>query len=116
MLRPLAGDRGNSRSSSGKGYILGRIFDPLLRLHPYLAWRALVVVSTRGTSPSTVGTRSSLRHARPGGGKAIPDKLTDAEKRENKVKAHPEISAAKKEKNDACREKRAASGSTKSFS
>jgi len=48
------------------------------------------------------------------------DKLTDAEKKkikqENKAKANPKKAAAKKEKNDSCREKRAASGSTKSFS
>mgnify|MGYP002807293806 CR=1 FL=1 len=48
------------------------------------------------------------------------DKLTDAEKKkikqENKAKANPEKAAAKKEKNDACRESRKASGSQKSFS
>lgn len=48
------------------------------------------------------------------------DKLTDAQKKkikqENKAKANPGKAAAKKEKNDACREKRAASGSTKTFS
>ena len=55
-----------------------------------------------------------------GGGKITADKLTDAEKKkkkqENKAKANPAMAAAKKEKNDACREKRAASGSTKTFS
>lgn len=48
------------------------------------------------------------------------DKLTDAEKKkikqENKAKANPNKAAAKKEKNDRCRENRAASGSSKSFS
>ena len=48
------------------------------------------------------------------------EKLTDAEKKkikqENKAKANPGKAAAKKEKNDACREKRKAEGSTKSFS
>jgi hypothetical protein len=52
--------------------------------------------------------------------KKIPDKLTDAErkkvKNDNKAKANPELSAAKKEKNDAKRDRRAASGSAKSFS
>eukprot|EP00413_Alexandrium_margalefii_P018877 CAMPEP_0204533534 /NCGR_PEP_ID=MMETSP0661-20131031/12343_1 /ASSEMBLY_ACC=CAM_ASM_000606 /TAXON_ID=109239 /ORGANISM="Alexandrium margalefi, Strain AMGDE01CS-322" /LENGTH=123 /DNA_ID=CAMNT_0051539889 /DNA_START=72 /DNA_END=444 /DNA_ORIENTATION=+ len=47
-----------------------------------------------------------------GGGKVIPDKLTDSEKKklkqENKAKADPKRAEAKKEKNDACREKRAA--------
>ena len=48
------------------------------------------------------------------------DKLTDAEKKkikqENKAKADPKKAAAKKEKNDACREKRKEAGSSKSFS
>jgi len=51
--------------------------------------------------------------------KKIPDKLTDAEKKKvknlNKAKANPTLAAAKKEKNDACRDRRAASGSSKSF-
>ena len=51
--------------------------------------------------------------------KKQPDKLTDAEKKkkkqENKAKANPKMAAEKKEKNDACRERRAASGSQKSF-
>ena len=34
----------------------------------------------------------------------------------NKAKANPELAAAKKEKNDACRERRKAEGSTKTFS
>ncbi len=49
----------------------------------------------------------------------IPDKLTDSErkkiKNENKAKANPKLAAEKKAKNDACRERRAASGSTKAF-
>ena len=52
--------------------------------------------------------------------KKIPDKLTDAEKKKvknlNKAKANPTLAAAKKEKNDACRDRRAAAGSSKSFS
>ena len=48
------------------------------------------------------------------------DKLTDAEKKkikqDNKAKANPEKAAAKKEKNDKCRESRKAAGSSKSFS
>ncbi|KAG1660955.1 hypothetical protein FOA52_005580 [Chlamydomonas sp. UWO 241] len=51
--------------------------------------------------------------------KKLPDKMTDAEKKkvknENKAKANPKLAAEKKEKNDACRERRAASGSTKEF-
>lgn len=47
------------------------------------------------------------------------DKLTDAEKKkikqDNKAKANPGKAADKKEKNDAKREGRAASGSQKSF-
>eukprot|EP00448_Togula_jolla_P019428 CAMPEP_0170590336 /NCGR_PEP_ID=MMETSP0224-20130122/11815_1 /TAXON_ID=285029 /ORGANISM="Togula jolla, Strain CCCM 725" /LENGTH=60 /DNA_ID=CAMNT_0010914125 /DNA_START=74 /DNA_END=256 /DNA_ORIENTATION=+ len=54
------------------------------------------------------------------GFKRIPDKLTDAEKKkkqqENKAKANPKLAEAKKEKNDACRERRKEAGSTKSFS
>merc|ERR1711957_700981 len=54
------------------------------------------------------------------GFKKIPDKMTDAEKKkkqnENKAKANPTLAAAKKEKNDACRERRKESGSSKSFS
>jgi len=52
--------------------------------------------------------------------KKIPDKMTDAEKKkkknDNKAKANPTLAAAKKEKNDACRDRRAAAGSSKSFS
>ena len=52
--------------------------------------------------------------------KKIPDKMTDAEKKkkknDNKAKANPTLAAAKKEKNDACRDRRAVSGSSKSFS
>jgi len=52
--------------------------------------------------------------------KKIPDKMTDSEKKkkknENKSKANPTLAAAKKEKNDACRDRRAVSGSSKSFS
>ncbi len=48
------------------------------------------------------------------------DKLTDSErkkiKQENKAKANPEKAAAKKACNDAKRERRKESGSTKSFS
>jgi len=44
---------------------------------------------------------------------------TDAEKKQiknnNKAKANPKLSEAKKEKNDACRDRRAARGSSKSF-
>ena len=51
--------------------------------------------------------------------KGKKDKLTDAEKKkikqENKAKANPGKAAAKKEKNDACRERRKESGSQKSF-
>jgi len=51
--------------------------------------------------------------------KKIPDKPTDSEKKkiknENKAKANPKLAADKKEKNDACRDRRAASGSSKSF-
>ncbi|KAJ1473488.1 hypothetical protein T484DRAFT_1912938 [Baffinella frigidus] len=51
--------------------------------------------------------------------KKIPDKLTDAEKKkvknDNKAKANPTLAASKKEKNDACRDRRAAAGSSKSF-
>ena len=46
--------------------------------------------------------------------------LTDSQKKSiknaNKAKANPTLSAAKKEKNDACRDRRAAVGSSKSFS
>jgi len=52
--------------------------------------------------------------------KAVKDKLTDSEKKkikqENKSKANPKQAEAKKEKNDNKREKRAESGSTKTFS
>jgi len=52
--------------------------------------------------------------------KIIPDKLTDAEKKkkqqENKAKANPKLAEAKKEKNDACRDRRKESGSSKTFS
>ena len=48
------------------------------------------------------------------------DKLTDSEKKkikqENKAKANPGKAAAKKLKNDQTRERRMASGSTKTFS
>jgi Arc/MetJ-type ribon-helix-helix transcriptional regulator len=51
--------------------------------------------------------------------KKLPDKMTDSEKNkkknDNKAKANPKLAAAKKEKNDACRDRRAASGSSKSF-
>jgi len=49
--------------------------------------------------------------------KGKKDKLTDAEKKkikqDNKAKADPKRAEAKKEKNDACREKRKEAGSTK---
>lgn len=52
--------------------------------------------------------------------KKIPDKLTDSEKKkikqDNKAKANPDLAAAKKGKQDAKRERRAESGSSKSFS
>jgi len=52
--------------------------------------------------------------------KKIPDKLTDSErkkrKNENKGNANPKLRDAKKDKNDACRDRRAAAGSSKSFS
>ena len=55
-----------------------------------------------------------------GNHKQQKDKLTDAEKKkikqDNKAKANPAKAAAKKEKNNACREKRALTGSTKTFS
>ena len=48
------------------------------------------------------------------------NKLTDAEKKkikqENKAKANPVKAAAKLIKNNACRERRKADGSTKTFS
>jgi|TARA_B110000967_G_C18784713_1_gene510138 hypothetical protein len=51
--------------------------------------------------------------------KTQKDKLTDSEKKkikqENKAKANPGKAAEKKEKNDACREKRKEEGTTKSF-
>ena len=51
--------------------------------------------------------------------KTIKDKLTDSEKKKikqaNKAKANPGKAEAKKEKNDACREKRKEEGTTKSF-
>ena len=51
--------------------------------------------------------------------KTKTDKLTDAEKKKikqaNKAKANPGKAADKKAKNDACREKRKAAGSQKSF-
>ena len=50
----------------------------------------------------------------------IPQKLTDSQnkknKQENKAKANPGKAAAKKEINDAKRERRKESGSTKTFS
>jgi len=50
----------------------------------------------------------------------IPDKPTDAEKKKNKQankqKADPKLAAANKKSNDACRARRAAAGSKKSFS
>ena len=52
--------------------------------------------------------------------KTMKDKLTDSEKKkikqENKAKANPGKAQAKKEKNDACREKRKEEGTTKTFS
>jgi len=52
--------------------------------------------------------------------KTAKDKLTDSEKKkikqENKATANPKKAAEKKEKNDACREKRKEEGTTKSFS
>ena len=52
--------------------------------------------------------------------KKIKDKLTDSEKKKikqaNKAKANPGKAADKKEKQDAKRERRKESGSTKSFS
>ena len=51
--------------------------------------------------------------------KTKEDKLTDSEKKkikqDNKAKANPQKAAEKKEKNDACREKRKEEGTTKSF-
>jgi hypothetical protein len=51
--------------------------------------------------------------------KKLPDKLTDSErkqkKNEQRAKANPSLALEKKAKNDACRERRAASGSTKAF-
>jgi hypothetical protein len=51
--------------------------------------------------------------------KTQKDKLTDSEKKKikqaNKAKANPVKAAEKKEKNDACREKRKEEGTTKSF-
>ena len=51
--------------------------------------------------------------------KTKKDKLTDSEKKkikqDNKAKANPQKAADKKEKNDACREKRKEEGTTKSF-
>jgi len=52
--------------------------------------------------------------------KNVPDKATAAEKKQtriaNKAKANPELAEAKKKKNDACRDRRKAAGSSKSFS
>ena len=52
--------------------------------------------------------------------KKIPDKLTDGERKKkkmlNKGKANPDLTAKKKERNDACRDRRTAAGSSKSFS
>jgi len=52
--------------------------------------------------------------------KKIPEKLTDAQKKQNKqnnkLKADPEKAERKKKKNDACRERRAEAGSSKAFS
>jgi len=52
--------------------------------------------------------------------KKLPEKMTDSEKKkrksDNKSKSNPKLAASKKEKNDACRDRRAASGSSKSFS
>jgi len=54
--------------------------------------------------------------------KKIPDKLTDAQRKQkknmNKGKANPVLITrdAKLEKNNACRDRRAAAGSSKSFS
>ena len=49
----------------------------------------------------------------------IPDKLTDSERKQkknnNKAKANPDLAAEKLKKNSACRDRRAASGSTKAF-
>jgi len=51
--------------------------------------------------------------------KKIPDKLTDAERKKqknnNKGKANPTLRDAKLEKNNACRDRRLAAGSSKSF-
>ena len=51
--------------------------------------------------------------------KTKKDKLTDSEKKkikqDNKAKANPQKAADKKEKNDACREKRKEEGTTKTF-
>jgi hypothetical protein len=56
----------------------------------------------------------------PKGNNKPVDKLTDAErkkiKQENKAKANPKKAEAKKEKNDAKRNRRAESGSVKTFS
>ena len=52
--------------------------------------------------------------------KTMVDKLTDSEKKKikqaNKAKANPGKAEAKKEKNDACRQKRKEQGTSKSFS
>ena len=65
-------------------------------------------------------TSSATMPPKESGFKKIPDKLTDAEKKkkqqENKAKANPKLAEAKKEKNDACRERRKESGSSKTFS
>ena len=51
--------------------------------------------------------------------KTKKDKLTDSEKKkikqDYKAKANPQKAPEKKEKNDACREKRKEEGTTKSF-
>jgi len=41
--------------------------------------------------------------------------LTTLPPLEQKAKANPTLAASKKEKNDACRDRRAAAGSSKSF-
>ena len=56
---------------------------------------------------SAVASEFAAMPPKDSGFKKIPDKMTDAEKKkkqqENKAKANPKLSEAKKEKNDACR-------------
>jgi len=70
------------------------------------------------TVPNMGGTRHNKDNQSKPNAK-LPDKLTDSEKKKNKQKqkadANPALAASKLAKNNACRERRAATGSSKSF-